>query len=224
MEAIEKINNEIRDNEIENNLIKLAKHISGEKYYSFIQEAIDAETEWRLEQFFYCENLNLFEGHYLTIELLNNYSPAVENVRIELNEDFNLLLDYITDLDSTYYFSDIILYNELSREQILDNRQTAETEELGLLLWDFTEEHITNITEKHSAQDIKEWIHLQDYYYDSNTFNIELLSEKIADAWQALTEDLEHIIDECMGKKYAELYYNAETEAIEYFRQNPDTL
>lgn len=204
---------------------KLNRFLSGEILdstdYDKISEIIENETTWNIEQYFYFNDILLIDNSYMRVKINNNYRPVQPEIILSL--DYNILLDYITELDSVYYDAPAYLYNQLVPERLQQryNCLTVEQEALSLLCYQIASEFLENhYTPELTKEDIKQ--EFKDYRQELQDINQDKLFNLILTAWKEIIKDLNQAIEESLQDddgEYQRLYINCLENAESYLYQ-----
>ena len=200
--------NKYTENEILITTDMLEKHITGEVERPEIQKAIEAETEFYLNDYFYYNNLELVDQD-VKIQLLHNWrnESIWDNIEIELIPEYNPLLERLP-AGAEYYFNiEPAFYYQV------------EEEALDFLTYSIMQEYLEgrdDIRTSISSKDIIQVIGVQapEHREIIRQTNILELIDDIQNAYYTLIDDLEDQIQEGLENEYYDLLYDCEDIAI----------
>lgn len=182
--------------------------LSGEAAYPpELETYLNSNIEYAIQYDFYNGyNYEICNNHYYKIELTSYYRPAMDHITIQLNPDYNLLLDYMSDLNSTYYYSEIDLYNKYApeKDQINEYRHTVQSEQLILFLYEITEEYMEQeLYQELQDQQILNILNHKKYSLLRN-LNYKPLITNIKKAWHKIYRDIQEEVDRKLSENFYE--------------------
>jgi len=216
----------LEDVEIEN---RINAYIEGEEDQELEQVILDA-AKYDIDYMFYQnENYNLFEDVYYSIIQKDH---AADEIEIILNPDYNILIDYITDLDGYYYDSTTQLYNMLVQEdqQQQYNHYTVQQEAINDICWNITQEYIesypatySNLKPELTAEEITAF-YTPEYLEILEAANLQKLTGLIQEAYKQIIQDINNQVKQNYNNYLEDVYYPAIDAAESYYFNNQDIL
>lgn len=215
MESIKNINQEIKTTSaVENEKIitmkDYNKYLNGtlenQEKENTILKIIDEELENEILNFFYYNSLEVTAANApIIIKMVSYYRNTAFNY--ELNPDYNILLDYLTNLDSIYYDTSSTVWNNYTKgtpQQV--NHYTVHQEQLEFYLYSVLQEYLENTTNP-TTPTIEELQELAKSYPLLEELNLEEFFQDVQTAYQELLKDIQETQDEYLQNEFMEDIY-----------------